>query len=868
MASDPVLLEILSSVCHEELQLFERVSVVYVGKDGLEVNLCIGKHYLFFVSREMERLVMGKKLAYLDIEKAITDSITGSFFILELTAARHSAAWPVNRILIRSEHREKLIDRIALCWQAEVMYRLFDVRKFQQAKMNMGEQLSEELLLQSQAELVQVSPFNGYEDSFKYRGYSFHLRQGFKSISGLKDGSFLHPEGWSVSYNSKSVVVPPGVQVMFHVENEKMIMDLDNSSTGDDLKAIAVEYQKSITEHLDQFYIVASNQYMKRMNRNNDMAAWDGWEFFIRSKEYAFACVFFRRSYIPPLCSTFQDVAVVLRCPANGLTSEVCEVILDECRFVADTLASVAHAKTLYRSMVQARLDALQFNEDGYRWAEGHLGLTPKHKRPAAAKFVKSIVKILVSDGLIWDETIEDAEVFRGIQALNEPLGVTEEVLTDAEALLTSPFGTGTREERRNSLEWRVARYFAYCLDGGMLGDRLTFAHLARALGRGASDTDANLRAVVDWLMHVRPRNAWTKFSAKLGVMSLLHDPELFSTYDFNERILRTLLSEGFIASEWKKRRATGSQYEELLGNLLVNEHVGLSLQTIVSRLILDMTTNSHEEEKDDGDSDEMNKKLLPALLKVLAGNNTNLKSYATASLVNMSCGKESMKTLLVSEGVLKLCIKQLKLKDDDLTLYTLYLLVNLTKSPHHRHIVTKEGGVPVLVDILTSSYQNIRKQKILTEVASVLGQLCNDQTTRAFISGNFPVVPCLLWVNDAAEPNTKLKSKLFFCIRQLCMLNQNKIKVGQHIIPVLMEELSLITSSREECATNLILLLQSLASVNANAVLMQDQIDTSLESSGIQKDGAKANTRLAKNLWPKVEELKARIQDAVFAAE
>ena len=30
---------------------------------------------------------------------------------------------------------------------------------------------------------------------------------------------------------------------------------------------------------------VVSGQYLKKMNRTDDIASWDGWEFFVRSKE-------------------------------------------------------------------------------------------------------------------------------------------------------------------------------------------------------------------------------------------------------------------------------------------------------------------------------------------------------------------------------------------------------------------------------------------------------------------------------------------------------------------------------------------------------------------------------------------------------
>eukprot|EP00933_Yihiella_yeosuensis_P031790 TRINITY_DN2540_c3_g1_i1.p1 TRINITY_DN2540_c3_g1~~TRINITY_DN2540_c3_g1_i1.p1 ORF type:complete len:316 (-),score=53.35 TRINITY_DN2540_c3_g1_i1:127-954(-) len=254
---------------------------------------------------------------------------------------------------------------------------------------------------------------------------------------------------------------------------------------------------------------------------------------------------------------------------------------------------------------------------------------------------------------------------------------------------------------------------------------------------------------------------------------------------------------------------------------------------------------------------------LLPALLKVLRGNNTSLKTYATASLVNMSCGKENMKTQLVGDGILKLCIKQLKEKDDDLSVYTLTLLVNLTKQPHHRYLFAQEGGIPMLVDILTSSYQNLLKSRILAEVASVIGQLCGDPEIRKIIE-QFPVVPCFLWVYDSAQPNTKLKSKVLFVLRQLSISGAVKVKVGKHVIPTLLDNLGLATPRFPECALNIILLLISLASINTNALMMVEQIDVNLETCGIQENGQEAkNHRLARLLWPKVEILKARIQEA-----
>merc|ERR1719229_465955 len=103
-------------------------------------------------------------------------------------------------------------------------------------------------------------------------------------------------------------------------------MDLEGSAEGaDDLRTVVTGYKQALVEHLDQFYVVVNSAYMKRMNRSNDIAAWDGWEFFIRSKDNAFACVMFRREYIPPLCDLAQDIAVLLRCPVQGMSHNTCE---------------------------------------------------------------------------------------------------------------------------------------------------------------------------------------------------------------------------------------------------------------------------------------------------------------------------------------------------------------------------------------------------------------------------------------------------------------------------------------------------------------------------------------------------------------
>jgi len=857
MSSDPVILACLGKVAQDELQLFERVYMKHAKRECV-CFVCIGRHHLFFVSRDFQRLIEGERLEYLLIEKAveIDDGTLAGTLMLQLSDKR-PASWEGDKIVVSSHHRQMLLERIGLCWQAEYMYKKRKVMKFPKAQMTLAGA--------AKGQVLSVLPFKDYEDCFQHRGYKFMLRKGFKDTTRFKTGAFLHEDGWEVPRDMQPLVIPAGVKATVHVHDAQPIMELERRNL-DDIRTVATNYKQALTEHLDQFYVLVNSSYMKRMNRTNDIASWDGWEIFIRSREYALACILLRREYIPPLCDTTQDIAIMLRCPADGINHQTCEALLDECRFIADTVSPVSSTQDVYRDIIQARLDALQLNEEAYTWMEGHLGLVPCHKDPAALKFVKSIANIYQEDQRLPDEGLLDQFGFE-TPTLHKPILVPQEMVSDASGLMSLREGPEETEKRRNAWLARVARYLAYAVDGNLVGDRFTLSMLVQGVGKGSYDAEKTTKGVIEFLLHARDRGDWTRsFSgARLPLAQLLQDPDEFSNCAFNERVMRTLLQENYIRNEWMKRSSQADVgYQKLLAELLTGEHIGIGLRALICRQILEQTGPA-------GNTTEIETQqvlvLVPALVRVL--NNTNphliLSTCATAALVNLSCGKENTKNLLLSEGSMNICIRQMKAKDEDLTLYTLYLLVNLTKAPHHRAIVVSKGAVPVLVDILTSSYQNLRMQRILTEVSSIMGQLCNDSETRNILSEEYHVVDCLLWVYDAAQPNTKLKSKLLFALRQLSVSQPNKVKVGQHVIPTVLADLALSNPKFEECATNSILLLTMLASIKVNCIMMNEGgFKDSLEKCGLMDaNGNEAEHKFSRNLWDKVLLLKDRMMMA-----
>ncbi|CAK0851283.1 unnamed protein product, partial [Prorocentrum cordatum] len=381
MSTDPIMRQCLAATCKDALQWFDKVQVrsTHDSEAAAQCYLCIGMHALYFVKvifvgDEAEDLCEGKRLAYVDIRQVVKDTGTQRAFVLMITEVARGPMsgdlpdWEggTDRILVESEQRDTTLEHIAICWQAEHMFRYYEVKKFPLARMDFEKHRTtpvgdSTVAKQRHNDRAQVQPFKGYSSEFKFAGYSFFLRDGFKVTSGLNNGTYSHEKGWTVKYNAAEIAVPAGAEITIHVEDPRPMLELEASVSGeDDLRTVAMAYKQAVTEHLGQYYLLSNVAYQKRMNRLDDLAAWDGWEFIVRSEEFCFACVLFRREYIPPICDTAQHIAVMLRCPAKDaegrkMTQDMVEVIRDECCFVADTLAPVSDVKHIYKDIVQAR---------------------------------------------------------------------------------------------------------------------------------------------------------------------------------------------------------------------------------------------------------------------------------------------------------------------------------------------------------------------------------------------------------------------------------------------------------------------------------------------------------------------------------
>jgi len=585
-----------------------------------------------------------------------------------------------------------------------------------------------------------------------------------------------------------------------------------------------MDYKQHIAEQQQQAAVIRNAFYLKKMNIVNDLASWTGWELLLKSETHALACVLFRRQYVPPLLDSAQDMSVTVKCPMHLLNEGKLtdEDLVLEAHLIADSMSAAVKNCTaypnLYRDMIQAKLDALLFSEDATKWIDNMLGLRPKCEEDARS-FITSILKMLQDENAL---NMPDLLSKTGGKMNPEPMSIPRKLKDqEMETFKDSP----TRDATVNAFFARVARYFASTLDGGLLGSDFTLQDVTGAF-LITHISQQKQHDIIHFLLHIRPRNMELPFDPQMTISRMLQSTS-FNDYTFNDRVMQALLELNWV--EKCLANTTGDSgmskpYAKFLALLLVSKFVSTSLKAAICRQIISAQQNQPHYSI-----------LIPALMETMVQGNLYLTTYCTVTLVNLSRGQELVKNMLVSRGIAQICVDQLKSTDDDLTQYTLVLLTNITKSMHHREAINRHGVGPVLIDLLINSYAKPDKKRVLTELASVIGQLCNDEGTRKALSGpETSTVNCFLETFKRAGPALKLKSKVMFALKQLCVNNtKDRDKVGSKVVQVIVEDFHKLAASPAtmdiDFSMNAILLLLLLSLSMGNCKIMHKHDFSSL---------------------------------------
>jgi len=257
-------------------------------------------------------------------------------------------------------------------------------------------------------------------------------------------------------------------------------------------------------------------------------------------------------------------------------------------------------------------------------------------------------------------------------------------------------------------------------------------------------------------------------------------------------------------------------EYSHCICSLLTKPDGSNSMKSAVCKLLIQTVSYCSEKLLQDVS--------LP-LLELLKCDSIFLQTWATAALVNMTASQDPIKNMLMSSGVGQQCVAKLKTKDDDLIKWTLTLLVNLTKHTHHRNVIASYGAITIFVDLLTSSYHNTFKQRMLTQLCSVIGQFAEDEEYRKEITRNYPqCINCLMLLFDNAKVTSPLHIKIIFCLKQLVKHSPDiQFQVGSHCIKKCLTDMyANINRQHSDFLMQSVLLLVKVITAE-NAILMKN---------------------------------------------
>jgi len=364
MSSDQQILAAIAMKTNQDMRYFERIKAV-CGRESWTCYICLGKHAVFFLHQDLTRRIhSGWQLFYAHINKVVQDNNTRRWMRFELNDNK-DAAWETERLFIKSENRELLLQHLAVNWQTDYMWRLGRVNIFP---------LSTAVISKDSVD-PDVLPFIDHK-WVAYNHYRFMLHYDFQdqpnSIQADNTGEYMNPQN--------------GASVVIHV-HEPLTLDQLIQLKRDHIRWVAAEYKGQLVAEEKTFYVLRNQQRQKRMNLTGDMSAWHGWEIIIRTPTAAIICLLLRRQYIPPVCNSSQDLAVIMRVPSAGDANNVpsFKELLLEAHLISDSLCPEATSLPPYRDIVQAKVDALRYDEESFAWIRSHLKLDTrwrKHARP------------------------------------------------------------------------------------------------------------------------------------------------------------------------------------------------------------------------------------------------------------------------------------------------------------------------------------------------------------------------------------------------------------------------------------------------------------------------------------------------------
>lgn len=821
MSTDRLALAALERKTKAELQYFELVEIFLLDTTRQHCFLCVGRNAMFLVCRNLSSLFPNEtagEVLYIHIEHLVEDTDTCTQLLLVLSEKRNPARQS-EELLVVCEHRVRLRDHLKAAWQTERLSRTSRLGELPFTRKELPRMTLPEL---------RVQPFPAYQ-AFFHEGYRFFLKGSAdptEAMDGFVDtASNLHSASVGTYVDEEREFT-----FTIQVQEPQQLMYLENSGS-EHVRWVAMRLKNSIAQQLNSAIVVRNAFYCKKMNLASDIASWTGWEMMLKSDTQARVVILLRRQYLPPMVDSAQDIFVSLTCPKRVLEqgSNITDaMLLGEARLAADSVSPMTPRctvhQTLYRDMIQAKLDTLLYGDDAMEWIKGALGLQvePTLEREART-FMKSIFKILQEESALPSPDLLQL-IGEDIHHEKDPMDVCRRLWQNRlEELKTVQGHANEQDPVLNAWYARVARYFGYCLNGALLGPRFTLVDL---VGQFIVTplSQQKIDNVVHFLIHIRPKDLSMNF-VNQPIRHLIHDPNLFQRNTFNDRVLQSLIELKWICKALDRQGSDADasvghsgaadnlslDYTRFLVWLLESEVASINLKSAVCRQLNEVKKLEHTSI------------ICRALMHVLSQPNLHLKTYAVVTLANIVAHNESVKTQILKLGIIRKCNDSLRSSDDDLMYYSLVLMTQLSKNADNLDAMHKQDFHKSAMALLEKTPALPSKWPLLAELAGVIGQLCNrPEMWEAMCQHASKPVEKLVTTFQGAlkEPAaSRLRSKVMFALKSFCDPSKELAAEKRALVlPIVREILSELknlaqpsTKMDMDFATHAVLLLGSL---------------------------------------------------------
>lgn len=665
---------------------------------------CLGQHSFFLIKESLAEYECEIYLAH--IETVFIDDYKYNLLQLHFSDNRDNKIPAKMNIL--TDDRPLLVNHLSSSWKTDYMYRRGRIKNLPLFKADLSDQTKEiEYDTNSLIPSLLTDPeLYIHLKKHELNGFFFFLDDTFEPQKEV--GVYLNPAN--------------NCKVFLQISDPMPLEFISLLRDREDLKFYSQVFLDAIMGERKDYWIIKSGVYHKRSNLTLDSAQWSGWEIQLRDAKKDTLIIMLRRKYIPPMLDVFQDIAIVMNGPViEKKDSKTSLEFIGFIRNMADSLYSVntlhvVSQNSIYRLLVDEKANGLLLDDDTYFFYQYKKDIKPK-QITFGVKYLSCILKILgeVSDEYI---TLEKELLKKYANELQydiyEVLNIKESDPTNLINEFLKLSYQGTDNTKKKLWLYKLSRYLAYCVDGGLLNGQFSLVEILYHYNY-LSSTSNNLLKVINFLLHLTLESQEIEVEffqsnegIKLEISSILNKIKKINSgnYLYNEKVMKTLIENDFLFNEFKRLSEINNEspqsYAEVLIQLLLNSKQSALKCSICRHLIsFQAEIKNKESEGEDEYMKAVFKILNKPLIELYKSPNKTLATLACVALLNICWNSKDIKFLIVFEGGGAVALANLNSRDETLLRYSLQLVMSLCSIYQNIENFIKYGLVTKLLSIL-----------------------------------------------------------------------------------------------------------------------------------------------------------------------